>query len=325
MATGIVSIATFRFQLPALPQALFVFNSIAYVVLVVLNGLRLLWFPRRMIEDLVDHRKGPGFFTWVAATCVLGSQYIRIGGNFPVAVGLWAAGIVLWVVLTYTIFTAFTVKENKPSLDEGITGAWLLTVVATQAIAVLGALLAPYMAEPHRTVTNFIAVSYWLAGGMLYIWMISLIFYRYTFFKFSPGDLAPPYWINMGAMAISTLAGSLLIRNAPELPILASLAPFMKGFTVFFWVTGTWWIPMLLVLGIWRHVIRRFPLVYDPQYWGAVFPLGMYTVATYEMDTVLGLGFLMGIPRVFLWAAVAAWTVVFGGMVGQWARPRKAA
>ena len=36
---------------------------------------------------------------------------------------------------------------------------------------------------------------------------------------------------------------------------------------------------MLLILGIWRHVIRRFPLRYDPLYWGAVFPLGMPYVA----------------------------------------------
>jgi hypothetical protein len=28
--------------------------------------------------------------------------------------------------------------------------------------------------------------------------------------------LAPPYWINMGAMAISTLAGSQLILSAPD-------------------------------------------------------------------------------------------------------------
>jgi hypothetical protein len=27
----------------------------------------------------------------------------------------------------------------------------------------------------------------WLWGGMLYVWMISLIFYRYTFHKFAPG------------------------------------------------------------------------------------------------------------------------------------------
>jgi tellurite resistance protein TehA-like permease len=47
-----------------------------------------------------------------------------------------------------------------------------------------------------------------------------------------------------------------------------------------FWATATWWIPMLLTLGFWRHVYKRFPLRYDPLYWGAVFPLGMYSVST---------------------------------------------
>lgn len=36
---------------------------------------------------------------------------------------------------------------------------------------------------------------------------ISLIFYRYTFFRFSLDDLSPPYWINMGAMAIRSWPG----------------------------------------------------------------------------------------------------------------------
>jgi hypothetical protein len=71
--------------------------------------------------------------------------------------------------------------------------------------------------------------------------------------------------------------GSLLILNSTDAPFLLSLLPFIKGFTVFYWATGTWWIPMLLVLALWRHVYRRFPLRYDPLYWGAVFPLyGMY-------------------------------------------------
>jgi hypothetical protein len=30
-------------------------------------------------------------------------------------------GIVLWIGLTYTIFAAFTVKRNKPALEEGLT------------------------------------------------------------------------------------------------------------------------------------------------------------------------------------------------------------
>jgi hypothetical protein len=65
-----------------------------------------------------------------------------------------------------------------------------------------------------------------------------------------PAPTSPPYWINMGAMAISTLAGSLLILNSGDAPFLQSLPPFIKGFTVFYWATGTWWVPMLLVLAV---------------------------------------------------------------------------
>ena len=119
----------------------------------------------------------------------------------------------------------------------------------------------------------------------------------------------------MGAMAISTLAGSLLIINAPDAPFLLSLLPFLKGFTVFYWATGTWWIPMLLILGVWRHVYRRFPLKYDPLYWGAVFPLGMYTASTHEMSQAMGLDFLEFLPRVFLYVALLAWAAAFTGLV----------
>src|SRR5678809_1122645 len=150
---------------------------------------------------------------------------------------------------------------------------------------------------------------------MLYIWMMSLIFYRYTFFPLSPGDLSPPYWINMGAMAISTLAGSLLIINAPDAPFLLSLLPFLKGFTVFYWATGTWWIPMLLLLGVWRHIYRRFPLRYDPSYWGGVFPLGMYTVSTLQMAKTFDLNFLLFIPRYFIFVAGSAWCLTFTGLI----------
>jgi tellurite resistance protein TehA-like permease len=162
---------------------------------------------------------------------------------------------------------------------------------------------------------NFFALSMWLWGGMLYIWMMSLIFYRYTFFSFSPADLSPPYWINMGAMAISTLAGSLLIENTPHAPFLGSMLPFLKGFTVFYWATGTWWIPMLAVLAIWRHGIKRFPFTYDPMYWGAVFPLGMYATATLRMMHAMDLPFLGLLPHLMFAAGCAAWLLLFAGQL----------
>jgi len=314
MATGIVSIAAQLLGHVALSRVLFALNLVAYAVLCTLNALRALRHRQRFVGDLVDHLRGPGFFTSVAATSILGSQFLLLGENTFAAAALWSLAVVLWITLTYTIFTGLTIKEHKPPLDKGINGAWLLAVVATQSIAALSALLAGRLGQPIRLELNFLALSMWLWGGMLYIWMMSLIFYRYTFFTLEPGDLSPPYWINMGAMAISTLSGSLLILNAPDAPFLLSLLPFLKGFTVFYWATGTWWIPMLFVLGVWRHVYRRFPLRYDPLYWGAVFPLGMYAASTERMILSMGIGFLDFIPRSFFYIALAAWSLAFAGL-----------
>lgn len=315
MATGIVSLAADHAGFRAIASGLLWLNLLQFGVLVILTVIRAARYTPEFIADLKDHRWGPGFLTTVAGACVLGNQLIAIGGWYRVAEVLWVLGLVLWIVLTYAIFTTLTVKESKPSIQEGITGGWLLAVVATQAIAVLSARLAPHFDQPARLHINFLALSMWLWGGMLYIWMISLIFYRYTFFPFAPGDLSPPYWINMGAMAISAVAGSLLIENATDAWFLQSLVPFLKGFTVFFWATGTWWIPMLVILALWRHAYKRFPLTYDPLYWGAVFPLGMYTVATFEMARSMSLDFLLPVPRLFVFVALAAWAVTFYGMV----------
>jgi len=72
---------------------------------------------------------------------------------------------------------------------------------------------------------------------------------------------------------------------------------------------------MLLVLGVWRHVYKRFPLRYDPLYWGAVFPLGMYATCTHQMVQAMEFGFLEPLPTVFLYVALLAWCMAFAGLL----------
>lgn len=320
MATGIVSIAAFLHGRVGLADGLFYVNIAAYAVLWALTIARLIKFPRRMMDDLASHQRGAGFLTVVAGTAVLGSQAALLKTALGAAETLWVAAAVLWILLIYAFLTAITVRTDKPTLDQGINGGWLLLVVSTESLAVLGSAVAPHMAHPAALL--FASLVAHLAGAMLYIVVIGLIFYRWTFFGMRGEQVTPPYWINMGALAITTVAGANLLAGdalgaGKVWPFLDSVAPFLKGTTVLFWAFASWWIPLLVIAGIWRHGIQRVKLAYDPQYWSMVFPLGMYSVATAKVGLIVGIASLEKLSTAFLWVAALAWAIVAGGMVAQ--------
>jgi tellurite resistance protein TehA-like permease len=315
MATGIVSLALNGAGHSLLAHILFWLNVGLYAILLVLLLVRTLRYRVDLAADLASHARAPGFFTMVAAPCVLGNQCVLMFGFSAAGMALWIIGVVFWLPLTYAMLPGLMEGTAKPKLEIGLNGAWLLTVVGTQAISVLACLLVPLLAEDTPDAPLFVALAFWLVGSMLYVWLIALIFHRILFLPLSPRELTPPYWINMGAMAISTLAGVRLVAEAGRMPLLNELLPFLKGMTLLFWATATWWIPILLALGAWRHLFKHVPLNYDHGYWAAVFPLGMYTVSTQNLIREFRLPFLEPIAAVFVWIALAAWVLTFAGLV----------
>jgi tellurite resistance protein TehA-like permease len=316
MATGIVAIATMLQGVPVLPSVLFWLNALLFIVLVLATGARMIRYPDALWADVSDHDRGVGFFTVVAAFGVFGDELVLQQQAISVALVFWAIAAVLWLVVTYGILAMLTVKPDKPTLAEGINGGWLVVVVATQSVSILTVSILPTgLPSNFDPPLMFAALILWLGGGALYLWLTTLIFFRYAFMRMSPEELTPSYWINMGAVAISTLAGATLLRGASLSPTVAEVAPFVKGFSLFFWAIGSWWIPMLLALGVWRYLICGVPLAYDPLYWVGVFPLGMYSVCTHRLADVLNLPYLMPLSFLFAVFAVIAWAAAFAGLI----------
>ena len=84
---------------------------------------------------------------------------------------------------------------------------------------------------------------------------------------------------------------------------------------------------IVVAIGVWRHIVHRFPLRYHPSYWAMVFPLGMYGVATYRMRVAIDLDALAFIPPLTFAIALAACAAAAAGMVESWlpSRVRRAA
>jgi tellurite resistance protein TehA-like permease len=312
MATGIIAVDASQQDIRWLAWALLWLNVAFYVTLWVLYLLRLARYRARFLDDLTSHQRGPSFLTIVAGTEVLGSGFVVIAGWRPLAMVLWFLGIALWLVLFYTVLASITIRERKPDLSAGLNGGWLVLVVATESVGVLGALLAGEAGRADMLL--FVALVACLAGFLLYVVLISLVCYRWWFLRMGSEQATPTYWINMGALAITTLACANIYLERQAAPSVEAVGPFLGGMAVLFWAGATWWIPILVIIGVWRHLVERVPVRYDPQYWSLVFPLGMYGAATFRMASGLGLGFLDWLPKAFLGVALLAWALTLVGM-----------
>jgi tellurite resistance protein TehA-like permease len=311
MATGIVAHDAELAALPAVGVALLAIAVIAYVALTILNLLRLIDSPRHVVDELASAKTGPGFLTMVAGTCVLGSEIAQI--NRGAAAWLWVLGAILGLGLTYTLLAAVAANQRKRGSMAGLSGSWLLVVVAAQSVAYLGTLVASQFTG-RAIVVLLVALSAFSSACVLYLILMPPIVHRLEFVSLAPREFTPDHWIDMGAMAISALTGSALLSVASDWGVLQELSPFIAGLTVLFWAGAVWWIPLLVLLEVWRHLLSKVPVVYGIEYWSLVFPIGMYAASTFAMVGVLHVAALALAAQWLTYLALAIWLIVATGM-----------
>ncbi len=291
MATGIVSIA-------AADHGFRVISGILIVVAAVTLPALMVMVARAWREfDMRDPNVTLALFSYIAACAVVGA---RLADHRIV---LWLlAGMALqgWLSLMPLAVRSMW-RHRWTGLRDRARGGWELAAVATSGLAVVTAELD----------VLFWAIIFWMLGICVYLVMTGLVLWRVRHDASSPELVQPDIWILMGGIAIATLAGDHLHHILIPGPI----SDGVRAVTIGTWIVATVWIPVLVYVAVRRSVGLGWP---------AVFPLGMYSSATYAMAVETGWRWFVTISLAFFWIAFAAWLIVAGGELLRFRRSRAA-
>lgn len=319
MATGIVSVGLDQQGLSTASDALLVVAVVAYALLVLALVGRIVGHRERAVADLHDPRRAFGYFTVVAGSGVLAVRLLEVQPTMSAV--LLAVASVVWLVLGYAVpWAAVLSRAQRPVLTEA-NGTWFIWVVASQSVATTAAGLEPHVTRGQEALA-ILAVIAWSVGVVLYAACAVFVALRLVQYPLTPEDLDPPYWVSMGAVAITVVAGAKIVEMTST-PMVDATSGLIAGLVVLCWAWASWLIPVLFAVGVWRHVVHRIPLRYESTWWSIVFPLGMYAVAGMYLGRADSLPIVESIGAAWLWVAAAAWTFAAVSMALGWVRPRR--
>lgn len=159
MATGIISLAAQLWQALWIAKSLYILNCLFFLILICILVFRLLVYWPEFWSDLKSHQRGPGFFSLVAATCILGVQVLMFDVPHFLVWVLYCFALLAWILINYSFFVSITTREDKPDLVQGINGAWLISIVAMQALSILGTELNLQLGSQWQIILLFISLG----------------------------------------------------------------------------------------------------------------------------------------------------------------------
>lgn len=291
MATGVVSLCFGAMGLRWLSMPLFAVAAVTWIAVLAVLGARLLTEPGRCVAEAGS----PAALTLVAGTAVLGSR-LAAGGRADLAEGLLAAGVLLGLALLRPVLGRWPVPT---------VGTSFLSCVAPQALVVLAARLAPG------------AGGRWESYAAAVVFVAGLAVYGAVVSRFDAGQVVSgegDQWVLGGALAISTLAGCVLLESWARLGAPDTVRTVLRVVTVCLGLVAA---VLYVLLGIAEVVRPR--LGFATRRWSTVFPLGMAGLASFHLSGVFHREALWRAGEALSWLALAVWVLVAAGTL-RWAR-----
>ena len=324
MGTGVLALALAQLPLAipglhAVAEGLWLFNILLFTLFTAAYAARWIMFFDEA-RRIFGHYTVSMFF----GTIPMGLATI-INGFLLFGLPRWGDGVielveVLWwidvamslacgVLIPYMMFT-----RQEHSIDQ-MTAVWLLPVVAAEVAAASGGLLAPHLNDAHAQLI-VLTTSYvlWAFSLPVAFSILTILLMRMALHKLPHENMAASSWLALGPIGTGALGMLLLGGEAPAifaangLPGVGEIASglgLVAGITL--WGFGLWWMLMALLITL-RYLRDGIP--FNLGWWGFTFPLGVYSLATLKLASILNLTFfsVFGTALVFLLAAM--WMIV---------------
>lgn len=233
-------------------------------------------------------------YIWLTCAAACGVLAERLGPSlWPAALLLAALAVVAWTA-GEVLFVRLLAGWRGDWRRWEVGGSWLLAVVATQSVSIV----AGNVGGRGWTV---VAGSLWVLGASMYVALIALIVRRILRHEIGPERHTPDYWISMGGLAITSVAALDLANVLPG----AGARHLFVGLGIAALIAAAAWIPYLVAMEVVLVRLGSFQRAYDALRWSTVFPLGMLSVAVYEVGGATGTTGFLVYGRASFWAGIA--------------------
>ncbi len=277
-------------------EGLWLFNIFLFVVFSLLYAARwiLFWNEARKIFSHSIVSMFIGTIPMGLATIINGFIYFglpRWGSDMTfVAQWLWIIDVIFSlgcaVLIPYFMFT-----RQEHEIDK-MTAVWLLPIVAAEVAEVSGAQLVPHL---YNTQTQYwiLIASYilWAYSVPIAFGILTILFLRMALHRLPPNSMAASSWLSIGPIGTGALGMLLLGADAPAIFAsqgMVGIGQIAEGFGLIvgtlLWGAGMWWLLLAMLITI-RYFRTGVP--FNLGWWGYIFPLGVYAVATLKLGVLL--------------------------------------
>ena len=267
-----------------------VFFSVAVFMII-----KAVLYYEDLLRELFDPEKLHYSFSLVGIVSLTGICVSRLFGWHTAAYIFWYAAIVLWAGITLSSFTILFLyrKSEDRRIEDILHGGWFFVTVGTQFTALLSIEVAGQLTE-HTLLIQFFSFALWSIGAFLYLVIMTLMFWRLVFYPVTHDTELSSYWMNTGAAAITTIVSAALyqqvqITGGPFVELL----PFLKGFSLFFWSIGLWWLPFLIILAIRKQVKGGWAMPFTVGYWEIALAMCLYAAGTKQLTVLFDEHFII--------------------------------